>query len=372
MEFTVLKGQNLNTTVYRGFATLRELSQISKADTYNQDRNPEGLQRDLSDRHARDAYRYAEGAAIVGELHRLWPEILLNVRDADTIKFEVLDEKAGVYKMKIMEDKLNLESAEPQISRTDGNHRLAYGGGNEQLQWAALDISTPFSLTVELDPDAEAIVFMDINDNQKTMNTSHLAHLKARLTDTERLQQEDPALWIAEKLCDDPKSSFHGLVHKGGERTQGLKRRINLAALRTGISMVLADSVKLRAFDQIEPKYVLIRAFWNAVQITFSDEWSAPRQSLLLKGFGLWTMSMLGAEVIDRCLSRRIEIDQLPTEMEYYLRQARPVVTWSDSEMTQRFGGRSGAKRVAENMKKALSDEDVDAYRIGDQLSKTL
>ena len=83
---------------------------------------------------------------------------------------------------------------------------------------------------------------------------------------------------------------------------------------------------------------------------------------------------MLGAEIIDRCLTRRIEVGEIDSWMEYYLRQTRPVANWSGAEeSTMRgFGGRTGAKQAAERLKGALSDEDSDMYKIGDQLAKTL
>ena len=203
---------------------------------------------------------------------------------------------------------------------------------------------------------------MDINDNQKTMNTAHLAHLKARLTGPEKLAVEDPALWIAERLTDDPKSPWHGIVHKGGQRTQGLKRRVNLAALKTGIGMTLHDAVKLRSVDPIEGKYVLIRMFWNAVARIYAGEW-ADQKSMLLKGIGIWTFSQLGAEVIDRCLVRGVPAPR------WRMKWANTCVRRSSSStgeaaVTFRATGVEGCPRAANKMKAALSDEDINISQI--------
>jgi hypothetical protein len=72
MKLIVLRGANLNTEVYRGYASIADLAKVSASDPFNQDTNPNGLQRDLSESHSRDAYRYAEGAEKVPDHIRAW------------------------------------------------------------------------------------------------------------------------------------------------------------------------------------------------------------------------------------------------------------------------------------------------------------
>jgi DGQHR domain-containing protein len=294
----------------------------------------------------------------VPEHNRAWAEVLLNVRDSSVVKLSPLNEEHSVYQLEIREELINKKLDSPQISRTDGNHRLHFGEGEPKYEWPPLNVSTPFAMTISVVPEAEAYLFMDINDNQKAMNTAHLAHLKARLTGPEKLAVEDPALWIAENLTDDPKSPWHGIVHKGGQRTQGLKRRVNLSALKTGIGMTLHDAIKLRSVDSIEGKYVLIRMFWNAVARIYAREW-ADEKSMVLKGIGIWTFSQLGAEVIDRCLVRGIAPGTLEDEMGEYLRQTKLVFDWRRGGDIQGYGGQKGARDAANKMKAALSDEDI-------------
>jgi DGQHR domain-containing protein len=375
MELLTIKGTNLNTTVYRGFASIKDIAAISEPDTFNQDVNPEGLQRDLSEKHSREGYRYAEGAKEVPDHPRLWPEVIMNIRDPSVVEITPVDESHGLYKIIIYEDRLDKSLPRPQISRTDGNHRLFYGSGDAEYEWPPLDVSTPFSLAIGLSAEQEAAVFVDINYNQKAMNTSHLAHLKSRLTDAERLASEDPALWIANNLAKDPKSPFHGMIYLGGEKEkfQGFARRVNLAALRTGVQMILKESVKLRAFSEIEPKYVLIRTYWDAVARTFKQEWADPRKYQLLRGFGIWSMSIVGAEIIDRCVTRRITPDQLKDEMNAYLRQIRIDVDWDTTEgNVTGYGGRVGARELADKMKQSLSDEQVDIGHLAKNLVQNL
>lgn len=363
MQLIAMRGVNLNTEVYRGFANLSDLARISDPDTFNQDTNPDGLQRDLSEAHSREGYRYAEGSQVDRDHPRLWPEILLNVRDLSVVTVEELSpaEGAGLARITVHEDRLDPDLDRPQISRTDGNHRLYYVSGDPKYGWEPLDVPTAFCLTLGLTPEQEAAVFMDVNDNQKAMNTSHLAHLKTRLTPEERMAAHEPELWIAEHLTNDIRSCWHGIVHKGGQRTQGLKRRVNLAALKTGVRMTLDDSVKMRSFDHILDKYLMVRTYWNAVRSAFPTEWGDATAYLLLRGIGIWTFSMLGAEIIDRCLIARVDPKDLQNRMEAYLRQTRLVFDWHARDGNIKgYGGRSGAKDAAELMKRALSDEDVD------------
>lgn len=372
METMVLKGKVLNTEVYRGYASMQDLARVSAPDTYNLDTNQDGLQRDLSEKHAREGYRYAEGSQQVPEHPRLWPEVVLNVRDASVIELTPLRENS-VYELVVREELINKEAhSRPQISRTDGNHRLFFAEGHPRMEWPPLDVQTSFALVVGLTPDQEAFLFMDINDEQRAMNTSHLAHLRARLTPSEELAAEKPALWIAENLADDPRSPFHGMVYKGGERRRGeARRRVNLTALTTGAEMILAESVKLRSLSDIYARYALIRLYWSAVKDVYRQEWE-PRQYLVLRGIGIWTFSLLGGEIIDRCLVRNLEASKLYDEMVDYLRQTYVIHDWDrqNGTVSGRFGGRTGAKNAAALMKSALSDEDINLDRLSRDLKE--
>ena len=374
MELLTIKGTNLNTPVYRGFASIKDIAHISAPDTFKQDSNPDGLQRDLSKKHSQDGYHYAELAQKVPDYPRLWPEIILNIRDSSVIdEPQPVDGHPNLFKIVVHEDRIDKNRLRPQISRTDGNHRLFYGEGDPMLERPSLDISTPFSLTIGLTALQEASLFVDINDNLMSMNTSHLYHLLTTFTPLEDLASDKPALWIANKLAEDPKSPFHGIVYLGGEKekVQGLDRRVNLAALRTGVQMILKENIKLRdeAFNDILKRYVIIRTYWSAVKKTFAQEWANAKEYLLLRGFGVWCMSILGADIIDRCLIRPINPSQYEEEMSAYLRQISRDVNWHRKEgNVTHYGGRVGARELADKMRRFLSDESVDMAKIAREL----
>ena len=56
VEMIVKEDRNLDTTCYRGSAPLAHLALLSQSDVFDQGTNPEGLQRDLSPKHASEAY----------------------------------------------------------------------------------------------------------------------------------------------------------------------------------------------------------------------------------------------------------------------------------------------------------------------------
>jgi len=366
MELLTIKGINLNTPVYRGFASIKDIATISAPDTGNQDTNPDGLQRDLKEKHASAGYRYAEGAQKFPDEYRLWPEVILNVRDTSVIDEPVpVDEQHNLFKIVVHEDKIDKNPDRgPQISRTDGNHRLYYGEGHPKYDFMPpLDISSPFSLTIGLTALQETSLFVDINDNQVKMNTSHLYHLLARVQKSEQLAKDKPTVWIANKLVTDEESPFFGIVYLGGEKQkpQALDRKVSLAHLRTAVDMILKLSIKLRDVDDIEDKHVLIRTYWKAVKKVFSQEWADSKEYLLLRGFGVWSMSIVGADIIDRCFPSNGIWDQFEEKVASYLRQIHGTVNWDKSEGDVKgYGGRLGARVLADRMRQYLSDEGVD------------
>jgi len=363
MELYVLRGTNLNTDVYRGFARLADLAFISNPDTYNENTNPWGTQRGLDQNHATWGYLYAETGRGASGNRRMWPEIFLNVRDTSIVDVEDIQRCNGetLAKLTIHLDKIDKNRTEPQISRVDGNHRLWFcENGTRQHPEPAESIS-PFSLTIGLSREEELAVFKDENTNQKGMNTSHLDHIMYRLRQDSQLADQDPALWIAEKLVEDPDSPFHGLVYRGGERVREASRFINLRTLKNCVSATLQSSNELAALPgspqaRAEAQYSLIKQFWKAVKYEFRDDWH--KNSLLLKSVGTTALSITGGYILDKSISggERIE-DNIRDEVRA-LRKTKiddQFLTWERNGPIAAFGGMKGARQLAEHMKRAIA-----------------
>ncbi len=83
IEVTAHEAKNLDTICFRGAAPLAHLALASQADIFDQVSNPGGLQRDLSPKHASDAYDYVRRGRDPN-YPRAFPEIVLNVRSRTT------------------------------------------------------------------------------------------------------------------------------------------------------------------------------------------------------------------------------------------------------------------------------------------------
>lgn len=363
VELVAEESPNLDTICYRGAAPLAHLALISQPDVFDQETNPEGLQRDLSPKHASEAYEYAY-RALDPARPRAFPEVVLNVRDKHAVKVEQLEPGPDGNKHVRLRFSRAKQNGRISVSRVDGNHRLFYAAGDERRN--PLLANVPFQIHIGLTRDQERSLFVDINANQKGLNTSHLAIMQSRLTPAEIEMRDHLDRWVAHRLVEDPDSPWHGMIHLGGSkkgsRVQGLKRPINFASLQGGILRTLRKSQYVHDLTDPHAQYVLIRNYWIAVKRVFAQEWANQKDFLLLKNIGVWSMSIFGGTVIDRCMAKGdVAIDT----MAFYLEQARGRWDWrrlggaaerSDNSVDGMSGHRA-ALVVAAEMAKELSDE---------------
>jgi DGQHR domain-containing protein len=361
VEMIVHEAKNLDTVCYRGEAPLSQLAMVSQADVYDQATNPDGLQRDLSPKHASDAYEYVHRGRNP-EFPRAFPEVVLNVRDKKVIELERVEELPDAHgkQFRLTFDRTRMQGGKVSVSRVDGNHRLHYAEGDERRDPLLEHI--PFQLHVGLSRDQERQLFVDINANQKGLNTSHLAIMQSKLTPEQLEIRDHLDRWIAKRLTDDPASPWHGIVHLGGSkkgsRAQGLPRAVNFASLQTGIGRTISKSQYLHDLTDPQAQYAIIRNYWQAVKTVFAQEWGAPKAYLLLKNVGVLSLSILGGTIIDRCLSRgQYEVPDLAR----YLEQTRPKFDWSSDNSGDRgvagMTGNRAALIIAGEMAAELSDD---------------
>lgn len=376
VEFIAKKEGNLDTTCYRGEAPLAHLALVSKADVYDAVTNPKGLQRDLSPSHAAKAYDYAKRPRIP-EVPRAFPEVVLNVRDKGAVTIERIptsDDEAQLVRLRFDPARLN-QQGKVQVSRVDGNHRLYYAAGDERRD--PILSGAPFQIHVGLTREQESSLFVDINANQKGLNSSHLSVLRSNLTPEELEIKDHLPRWIARQLAErDPQSPWHGLIHMGGSkvgaRTQGLTRPVNFASLEAGVARTLSKSQYIHDVTQPEAQYELLRRYWSAVKQVFAEEWAQHKEFLILKNIGVMSLSILGGTIIDRCLARRqVDIES----MAFYLKQAKARFDWKrDATGNDAIAGMSGNRAaliIAGEMAGELRDEDEEAKAI-QELTKSL
>lgn len=354
-SFPVVVGRCLGYRAYRGFAPLSELARISQADIFDQKSNRFGTQRNLNVQHARKAYAYVSGTE-----RAFYPEMILNVRDQSYVSFKPLQGSLGD---EIGQDEVRFgtlafaknpaqQNGKVIVSRLDGNHRLWFADGHER----GMDpIARPVSfcvLTIE-DQEKELELFRDINDNQMGMNTSHLQNIAARLLGEKALKVQNPALYIVQKLMKDKTSPLYEKVHQGGHVEKGATLSgLTVANLASAVRDMLTRSTKLAQFADADAQYRVIKNYWLAVKKWLPKAWNKPRDYAIFKGVGLYAISYVGIEVIDRSLLKgKFSSD----DMLEYLKQM-PSERLASGE-TAAYSGRGGGRKLANDIIENLEEE---------------
>jgi DGQHR domain-containing protein len=347
LKVPAMRGDVLGITTYRGLARLADIARMSAADVFDQRDNPTGTQRDLNINHARQAYEYVSTSKLA-----FWPEVVLCCRAAQTLRFVMTDKRTGAGLLTVdMAAVQDLASqGEIAISRLDGNHRLYYASGDEK-NMDAIEREASFCVLVGLDLEDEINLFRDINNNQRRMNTSHLDTIITRLTPEERLIAENPELYIARRLGDDPESPLNARVYAGGKQAPGF--HIPLRTLHTGIKYLKQRSTKIDQLEDIDAEYLFIRNYWSALRKWVPGAWEEPKKYLLLRGAGLWGACVLGGMVIDRCLEK----GHYSVQDILRILKSGSDWDWSRSGNFKGYSGRGGAVEIANMISRDFATE---------------
>lgn len=344
LEVQAISSNVLGVEVVRGFARLCDLAAISRADIYDAQRNPTGTQRDLSPKHARDAYLYVRQEELA-----YWPEIFLNARDGSVWKFKADSDGRGVLQINV--DAI-AQAEVLSISRVDGNHRLHYADGSFE-GYPPLTNVVSFCLAINLSLEDEIKLFRDINNNQRRMNTSHLDNIKIRLTGHGELAVRDPKLYIAKRLSEDADSSIKDLVYTGGP--SDVAKVIPLRTLKSGLEYMFSRPTRLTAIDEIEIQIKVIKNFFAALKRWEPASWTNPRQHVMLRGAGFWGVCFLGAEISDRALAKG---KFKPEDMLSILKSGKNW-NWANGGDFSGLSGRGGAVRIRDMIVAELAEEET-------------
>jgi DGQHR domain-containing protein len=345
LKSPAVRARVLGVNVYRGFANLADLADISKADIYDQVQNPEGTQRDLSPAHARKAYEYAKNREL-----GFWPEVFLCARNKKVATFYPVSPDLPDLGILEIDTRLAKRRKSIAISRVDGNHRLHYADG-KQTGYSRIEKLVSFCLAYDLNREELIQLFKDINDNQKRMNTSHLDRIEVRLTPNEELKHRKPDLYIAQRLSRDTTSPLHGRVFEGGKKPVGVD--VPLRGLKTGIEYMLSRSTQLPHLDDAEAQYRVIRNYFSAVKKWQPKAWRSPKDYIILRGSGLWAICFTGAQVIDRAL---LQSEFTTGHMLAILRSGKDW-DWGKNGDFKGLGGRAGALEISKRVTRKLQDK---------------
>ena len=395
-------GRNLNLIVIRGYAPLNVLADLSAPDVYDSVKNPQGTQRDLTASKSRDALRYAIEAEIVSNSSdpRAFPEVILNARDVNVFRFKDNNDELIELDFNSFDD-MDLRVSEirslsiateviewpkriinPQISRVDGNHRLANAETDlENLEEQEDLPHVPFAMFIGLTAFQERKIFSDINKNQKGMESGFLDVIKIDSSDEIDLikNPKDRALWMAKQLSMDG-MAFEGKVFTGGSK-QGVKEMygevppVKINALKRAIAYTLNDAKKLNAQFFPEPNsgedsdsnsYLntllegakdwvdLLNRYWNAVKHAYPEAWQNRKDFILLQSIGLEGFSYLAADIIqERFLENQFSQEDFNALLENYAQNFK-----LDRSLFEGIAGAGGGKKVYGDALRAMEQKD--------------
>jgi DGQHR domain-containing protein len=346
-SFAVVSGKCLGYSAYRGFGPLSEIASLSTADIFDQDKNRSGTQRNLNVGHARRAYQYVQNTE-----KAFYPEMILNVRDKSYVEFDPIKTVGETTFGSFRFLKNPKQAGKVIVSRLDGNHRLWFVDGHEKTM-EAISRLVSFCILVVEDLESELEIFRDVNDNQMGMNTSHLQNIQARLLGNKTLKIKDPAAYIVQKLIKSPTSPLRGRVHEGGvvEKNSTLAG-LTIANLTSSVRDMLSRSTKLAQFADADAQYKVVENFWAAVKQWLPKAWNTPKEYLIFKGVGLYAISYVGIEVIDRSLAKG---KFSANDMLKYLQQMPPESLLSGGTLP--YAGRGGGRKMANDLIANLTDD---------------
>jgi len=332
LSIPVLKARCGQLPVVLGAAPARDLAQVSFADVLNEAAQT-GYQRPCDRRHAQEFREYISqpGSTTI--------PLTFNLRGSpgEAWRLEPDDPSEGGLALLFL--RMPSRPEERVVARVDCQHRLEMMGENP--------VPLTFQCFLGLSPHQEMQIFSVINSKAKGLNPSLIDYHDTQIL--ENIAQENPQLFIAKRLNDDPQSVWHGGLKLGGAATQGTHRRITLRGMRHAVTLFLQNAL-MRDVPVLE-QYRMVTAFWSAVANTWPEAWREPRKHLLTKGVGVQGLSLLAGDIVKLAMAAG-EILGVSTFERYLWRLS--AQNWANAGPFKGLGGRSGAQEVHERLARQL------------------
>lgn len=314
-----------NLEVFLGFAPANILYSYSFADILNEDTGT-GYQRPKSPTHSRSFRQYIlqPGTSTI--------PLTFNLRPDFARYWSLKKERTGIAL-------LTIKPGRACLAQVDCQHRLG--------DMADIDIPFAFMSYIGLNLRTEMALFNIINSKAKGLSSSLTDFHQTRLID--ELAQVAPHLLLAKRLNEDQKSPWYKMVRCGGESTSGNMRRTSFRMLQSTIRKVLKRMLEF-GITNIEVQYQIITDYWLAVRRVFLNEWNNPRQSLLTKGIGLYSLMELLCDLVS--ISEEAGLDE-----NWFIKKLQllvPSVDWNSKGRFADAGGRKGAHHIYNVLKKAI------------------
>jgi DNA sulfur modification protein DndB len=317
--------------VVLGAAPASALFELSFADVLDESADT-GYQRPFDEAHSKEFRSYIErpGATTI--------PLTLNLRGPEGAGWRLRRGRNGEATLSV---RVPRPGAPPVMARVDCQHRLG--------MMAESAVQLTFQCFLGLSVPEEMAIFNVINGKAKGLSSSLLDYHTTKLV--EGYEATHLELYVAKRLNEDPRSVWRGTVKLGGVATQGSHRRVSLRGLQSATKLLLKHSLLGPAQLSNDEVYGFVRDYWRAIAATWPSAWRDPRRHQITKGVGVTALSLLGADIINACLSS----GKIPTEkaMKEYLHPLGEV-DWSNAGIFKGFGGRAGAARAHDCLRNRL------------------
>jgi DGQHR domain-containing protein len=318
MEVNGLLGRCGGREVFTGFAPAADLVAVSFADVLDETTG-RGYQRRFSKEHSLEFKRYIQtpGATSI--------PLTFNLR-ADSKGWQLHRGPGPTATLRIDPD------IGAVLAQVDGQHRLGY------LQGSPIEFA--FMVFLDMNVEEEMEVFRVINGKAKGLSSSLLDFTEARLMG-EDLAVEEPELYVALRLHEDPDSPWYRRLNLGGDNTTvGNKRIASLRSMRVAVRRLIR-SANWKPHPPAAQIALLTIDFWRAVQFVLPQQWAVPRNHVIVKGIGVYAlMSMAGVFIQEaRDRDQDADFDFFVARLSDFADQ----VDWSNNGPLHGFGGVAGA-----------------------------
>lgn len=302
--------------VFLGFAPANLLYSLSFADVLDEDTR-RGYQRRFNPQHSLDFRKYIqrEGSSTI--------PLTFNLRPSTAWKIREVSPPSAVLEINSKAGKV--------LAQVDCQHRLGYLND--------VDLELPFMCFLGLTEREEMEVFNIINSKAKGLSTSLLDFHDATLATD--LARERPELFIALHLNNYSDSPWYRQLDLGGASTSGLMRRASLRTMQKAVKRFLSHTKILRRHSPDTAARIVLD-FWGAVAMVLREAWDNPRQYLINKGVGVYSLMGIAGDLY-------LENNGQGCDKRYFITKLAEFVTdidWSSQGPLKGFGGEGGVNSV--------------------------
>ena len=308
-----------------GFAKAALLAEISFADALDESTGA-GYQRRFNRQHSLEFKRYIQkpGSSTIPltfnlrqELSALW-------------RIEARENSSGMATLHIY------GTEKPVMAQVDCQHRLGYMAGS--------NVEFAFMTYLGLSVIQEMEIFRDINGKAKGLSSSLIDYTEARLVG-DMLPITNPDLYYAMQLSQNPKSPWCQKLDMGGTQTVGTKRIASLRTMQNAVHRFLSTA-HLSPQTSTDAITEILINFWDAIALVLPNEWKNPRQHLITKGIGVYSLMSIAGD-----LAREAQEDKRRCDLDYFVEKLSDFlekIDWTNNGPMKGYGGTGGADAALE------------------------